>query len=296
METARIAALLEPFLKQSLSSQQLTQISMYIDLLLRWNARINLTAIRDPEAIVTRHFGESLFAAQTLFPGVGTSPGSSPAHVGTGALTCPAEHSSAQIPAAHDSPDADVAECFPVGNGVIRATVRRSQVQHPSSASHAPKPDPGSATSLSSPELSTHPGASPTLDLLDLGSGAGFPGLPIKLWAPHLRATLVESQNKKVAFLREVIRALTLTGIDVLLARAETLSARASVVTLRAVEDFESILPIAAKLVAPQGRLALLVGESQVARAGSLCPTFSWHPPLLVPQSSSRVLQIAVAP
>src|SRR5258708_30247793 len=64
-------------------------ISTYIDLLLRWNARINLTAIRDPEQIVTRHFGESLFAARILFPVT--------AHVGTAAPGCPAEQSSAVV-------------------------------------------------------------------------------------------------------------------------------------------------------------------------------------------------------
>src|ERR1019366_3265140 len=52
----------------SLTPSQLQNILTYIDLLLRWNARINLTAIRDPEEIVTRHFGESLFAARCLFP------------------------------------------------------------------------------------------------------------------------------------------------------------------------------------------------------------------------------------
>ena len=79
MDTPRIVALLEPFLnepfleKQSLTESQLNQISTYIDLLLRWNARINLTAIRDPEEIVTRHFGESLFLARHLFePDVST--------------------------------------------------------------------------------------------------------------------------------------------------------------------------------------------------------------------------------
>src|SRR5260370_37317697 len=68
MDTARIAALLEPFLEPSLPPSQLDQISTYIDLLLRWNARINLTAIRHPEEIVTRHFGESFFLARHLFP------------------------------------------------------------------------------------------------------------------------------------------------------------------------------------------------------------------------------------
>ncbi len=42
------------------------QLSIYLDLLLKWNARTNLTAIRDPEEIVRRHFGESLFAAQHI--------------------------------------------------------------------------------------------------------------------------------------------------------------------------------------------------------------------------------------
>src|ERR1700761_7344647 len=69
MNPARIAELLQPFLEEErLSSAQLSHISTYIDILLRWNARINLTAIREPEEIVVRHFGESLFAARHLFP------------------------------------------------------------------------------------------------------------------------------------------------------------------------------------------------------------------------------------
>ena len=73
MDTARIAALLEPFVESPLPSSTLDQISIYIDLLLRWNARINLTAIRHPEEIVTRHFGESFFLAHHLFPKSGTN-------------------------------------------------------------------------------------------------------------------------------------------------------------------------------------------------------------------------------
>jgi len=81
MDPTRIQELLDPFLspraagpKDPANGQRLTangalqSISTYIDLLIRWNARINLTAIRDPEEIVTRHFGESLFAARHLFP------------------------------------------------------------------------------------------------------------------------------------------------------------------------------------------------------------------------------------
>jgi 16S rRNA (guanine527-N7)-methyltransferase len=83
MNDARIAELLEPFLSDNsrstaaLSPAQAQLISMYVDLLLRWNDRVNLTAIRKPEDIVTRHFGESIFAARQLFPqpevGAGTT-------------------------------------------------------------------------------------------------------------------------------------------------------------------------------------------------------------------------------
>ena len=86
MNAARIAELLDPFLDAKLAPEQLDQISIYIDLLLRWNARINLTAIREPEQVVTRHFGESLFAARHLFPSARTTRGHLPSAVRRTAL------------------------------------------------------------------------------------------------------------------------------------------------------------------------------------------------------------------
>jgi 16S rRNA (guanine527-N7)-methyltransferase len=235
MHQARIAELLEPFLATSLDGchsepakageepaslapAQLQHISTYIDILLRWNARINLTAIRDPEQIITRHFGESLFAARHLFP--------------------------------------------------------RSS----------------SASSVSS--------VVQALDsLADVGSGAGFPGLPIKLWAPAIALTLIEANHKKATFLREVTRALTLTNINIQTTRAESLPpASFATVTLRAVERFESILPTAAALVAPGGRLALLITSAQLSQARSILPALSWSNPLPIPQSSSRILVTATLP
>ena len=272
MNTARIAELLEPFLRTRLASSEtsaysgnnhsevpasylsparsqqacpepgrrppaalsptpLHHISTYIDILLRWNARVNLTAIRDPEEIVARHFGESLFAASHLFP--------HDAHVGTAALACPE-------PSGRD--------CRP-----------------------------------------EHNSADPTL--ADIGSGAGFPGLPIKLWAPHISVTLIESNHKKAAFLREITRALTLTDVNIQTARAETLTGSAyDVVTLRAVERFESILLTAAALVAPAGRLALLIGASQDHQARSSLPAFSWSDPVPIPHSHARVVLIGNQP
>jgi 16S rRNA (guanine527-N7)-methyltransferase len=228
MDTARIAALLQPFLEQSLPQSQLDQISIYIDLLLRWNVRINLTAIRHPEEIVTRHFGESFFLARHLFPASSSSTGYSV--LGT---------------------------------------------------DHQPK-----TTGHGTPRV------------LDIGSGAGFPALPLKIWTPHIHLTLIESNHKKAAFLREVARALTLTNINVITDRAEALSVRpdfprAGAVTLRAVEHFETILPQAVSFLTPNGTLALLIGAAQIPHLTRLT-TLQWHPPIPIPQSHTRVLSIGV--
>jgi 16S rRNA (guanine527-N7)-methyltransferase len=134
--------------------------------------------------------------------------------------------------------------------------------------------------------------------VLDIGSGAGFPGLPLKLWAPQIHLTLIESNHKKATFLREVARALTLTDINVITGRAETISARpappqAEVVTLRAVEGFAAILPQALSFLSPSGTLALLIGASQLSHLNTIT-TLKWRPPINVPKSHSRVLSIGV--
>jgi 16S rRNA (guanine527-N7)-methyltransferase len=59
------------------------------------------------------------------------------------------------------------------------------------------------------------------LSLIDVGSGAGFPGLPLKIALPRLRLTLLESTGKKTAFLQYIIQVLNLAGVTVLTARAE---------------------------------------------------------------------------
>jgi 16S rRNA (guanine527-N7)-methyltransferase len=205
MDPARITELLVPYLRPDVLSPR--SISIYIDILLRWNKRINLTAIRNPEEIVTRHFGESIFAARNLFP----------------------------------------------------ANQQRAAKEH----------------------------------LADLGSGAGFPGIPIKIWAPGIELTLIESNQKKAAFLREVARGLGLTGIDVQNVRAEAVApGDFDVVTLRAVERITSALPIAARLLKRSGRLALLITSSQLDLIKSELPDFSWDQPIPIPQSQSRLLLI----
>lgn len=162
----RIRQLIQPFFPAP-STLLLDQLCTYLDLLLRWNDRLNLTAIRTPEAIVERHFGESLFLASHLT---------------------------------------------------------------------------GTAKSL-----------------LDLGSGAGFPGLPVQLALPDWKVTLAESQQKKASFLREVVRELHLST-EVWAKRAEIFpqERRFDVVALRAVDNPAVALETARGLVAPGGTLAHL--------------------------------------
>ena len=202
MDASRIRELLAPFsLGIELTDVQISQLFTYLDLLLKWNSKMNLTAVREPEQIVRRHFGESLFAASLI------------------ASSC-AEAKS----------------------------------------------------------------------LMDVGSGAGFPGIPIKIVLPHLEVTLIESQQKKATFLREVIRSLKLADIQVANARAEELDSTADVVTLRAVESFEQILPTAERLLRSKGTLALLIGNAQVDKAASLLSNFRCETPHAIPESDRRVV------
>lgn len=62
------------------------------------------------------------------------------------------------------------------------------------------------------------------LRVLDMGTGAGFPGIPLKIVYPNLKITLADSLNKRVVFLNEVIEALNLDGIEAIHARAEELA------------------------------------------------------------------------
>ena len=175
LSEARIAALLQPYLGSApVPAALYAQLSDYLDLLLKWNARTNLTAIREPDEIVRRHFGESLFAGL---------------------------HLGARLPA--------------------EAT------------------------------------------LLDFGSGAGFPGLPIQLLHPALQITLAESQGKKASFLREVVRKLGLPT-EVWAGRVEAIESdrRFDAVTLRAVDNMQQALADAQLRVAPGGWLATLTTET----------------------------------
>ena len=200
MDQVTIARLLAPY--AVLPEKIFTNISTYIDLLVKWNTKVNLTAIRTPEEMVTRHFGESFFAATRLI-----------------------------------TPD---------WQGAI----------------------------------------------LDFGSGAGFPGMPLAMYAPAATVSLLESQGKKAAFLNEVIFTLKLGNATVFNGRAERYGGTADLVTMRAVERFERSLPAAASLVCPGGRLALFIGISQVKAAEDTTSEFSWDAPIKMPGSEGKVLLV----
>lgn len=263
MHPARIAELLQPFLSTPchserseesavLSAGQLQSISTYIDILLHWNARINLTAIRTPEEIVTRHFGESLFAARHLFPREQDREG-------------------------HDFSSEPALSKRSAPKGANRMLQKGAGASAPEGQAEARSPRAEAR-------------------IADLGSGAGFPGVPIKIWAPNVALTLIESNQKKATFLRELARAPTLTDINIQNARAETLPPSSfDVVTLRAVEHLPNVLPVAANLLAPNGRLALLISSSQLESTRSTLPNLTWDLPIPIPNSQSRILLIGQA-
>jgi 16S rRNA (guanine527-N7)-methyltransferase len=170
----RMRELLSPYLEQPLAADQYEMLREYLELLLKWNARTNLTAIRDEELVVQRHFGESLALAE-----------------------------------------------FVLQHGEI-------------------------------------------VTAADLGSGAGFPGLPFAIYAPEIQVTLIESQNKKATFLKEVARALDLPNVSVRNERGEQVKEKFDVVMMRAVEKFDGALNVAAALAKPKGHIALLISEPQL--------------------------------
>jgi len=174
----------------------------YLALILRWNARVNLTAIRDEEGILKRHFVESIACAQAL-------------------------------PAGIDS-------------------------------------------------------------LLDFGSGAGFPGIPIAICRPEIAVTLAESQNKKAAFLSEAVRVLGLST-KVHPARAEALGMVFDCITLRAVDHMGLAVKAAAPLVRPSGWLALMTTNSDLVSLQSVVGNdFVWSEPIIQPGGEDHLLGLGV--
>jgi 16S rRNA (guanine527-N7)-methyltransferase len=180
----QLAQEIQRMLGVRLSRTQLSALSLYERELLDWNARFNLTAIRDPQEIHTKHFLDS--------------------------LTC--------LLALRETP---------VGR------------------------------------------------LVDIGTGAGFPGIPIKIMYPKMQLTLVESVGKKAEFCRHVVKILDLQGVEVVQERAENLGQNPSYREQYdwAVARAVAILPVLAEYLLPLvrvgGSMLAMKGESGPAEAHS---------------------------
>jgi 16S rRNA (guanine527-N7)-methyltransferase len=195
----RIAAALTPF-GIVLSSEQIEKIREYALLLLKWNRAINLTAIEDPTELVTRHFGESIFAASFL-------------KIGTDRL-------------------------------------------------------------------------------VDVGTGPGFPGLPLNIVCPEMDLTLIESNSKKCAFLVEAAQALGLANVNVVHRRYEEFpGAGFDLVCSRAVGGYEIQLPWARRALRAGGRVVLWLGTEESIRLGRK-GEFRWEVPAPIPESRKRVILV----
>jgi len=130
--------------------------------------------------------------------------------------------------------------------------------------------------------------------LADVGSGAGFPGFPLKIAFPELQVTLIESNVKKCAFLREVQTKLGLTGVEVVRSRYEdfpAVPASFDFVVSRALGGYRRLLRWSKSVLRPQGRVILWLGIDDSTLL-SRTKGWSWELPVSIPESRRRVILI----
>lgn len=111
--------------------------------------------------------------------------------------------------------------------------------------------------------------------LLDIGSGGGFPGIPLKILMPSLSVTLIDSSRKKVSFLKHAIRTLKLESIEALHVRAEDLARVSSfenkydVIISRALSSMDTFILMALPLLAKGGIIMVMKGKISKAEIES---------------------------
>jgi len=121
----------------------------------------------------------------------------------------------------------------------------------------------------------------PGSELLDVGSGGGFPGLPLHVVIDGLRTTLIDASRKKVSFLRHALRAMGLSGIGALHIRIEEIGRNSAalrsydVITSRAVSALAPLVRAAWPLLRPQGRVIALKGHVSAAEMNALRDTLA---------------------
>ena len=128
--------------------------------------------------------------------------------------------------------------------------------------------------------------------LADVGSGAGFPGIPLAIARRSLEVTLIEPNTKKFAFLNEVIRQLGLDNVTAIRGRISDLrsfSERFEVVTARAVGQFDELVGWAKAGITPGGKLILWIGAED-AKQISKDTRFRWCAPVRIPLTDRRFI------
>src|SRR5271163_1696586 len=128
--------------------------------------------------------------------------------------------------------------------------------------------------------------------LADVGSGAGFPAVPIRMVSDEVSAILIESNQKKATFLAEVVRELRLTNVDVRRCRMEDVNlsdVRVDFVTARALGIDENFLNWSRNALNPTGLLALWLGDADVRRISQKA-RWNWSNLIRIPQSQRRFI------
>jgi 16S rRNA (guanine527-N7)-methyltransferase len=130
--------------------------------------------------------------------------------------------------------------------------------------------------------------------LADVGTGAGFPGLALKIACPGIHLTLVESNKKKCAFLSEAVRTLDLSDVEIRCERFEEIrseSVEFNAITSRAVGEFNQLLRWSTNALARRGHLVLWVGADDSTRIART-PNWTWQPAVHIPDSQRRFILI----
>jgi len=134
--------------------------------------------------------------------------------------------------------------------------------------------------------------------MFDIGSGGGSPALPLALSIPGVRLVMVESKTRKSVFLREAVRALDLTGAEVVTARFEELLSRPDLhetqdlVTIRAVRLEAKLFASVQAFTKPKGVVFLFRSTNADVPGATLSPLLTWKAtyPLLAPHRSSLMI------
>jgi 16S rRNA (guanine527-N7)-methyltransferase len=130
--------------------------------------------------------------------------------------------------------------------------------------------------------------------LADVGSGAGFPGLALKILCRDLEIILIEANKKKAAFLSEIVRSLDLRGVEVIPARFEDIRPEESsthIITARALGGFPSLLQWSRRSLSDCGHVALWVGGEDMTKISNTSG-WIWHPAVRIPDSQRRFILI----